>query len=75
MPGEYGDDLDVVNQLTVEKSVLDSITDGSLIAAPGFTRYEVINAGFTYAESHRSGLGDAFFIADVPSAKSLRWIK
>jgi uncharacterized protein len=57
---------DVVDQLTVGKSALDKVTDVSLIAAPGFFEYEVINAGFRYAESHRNGLGDAFFIADVP---------
>jgi len=68
--GEDGDDLDVVYQLTVGKSALDSISDITLIAAPGFTSYEVINAGFTYAESHRNGLGDAFFIADVPATIS-----
>jgi uncharacterized protein len=58
---------DVVDQLTVGKSALDNISDVSLIAAPGFTSYEVINAGFTYAERHRNGLGAAFFIADVPA--------
>jgi uncharacterized protein len=60
-------DADVVDQLTVGKSALDNITDISLIAAPGFTSYEVINAGFTYAARHRNGLGAAFFIADVPT--------
>jgi len=58
-------DGDVVAQLS-EGSALDKITDVSLIAAPGFTAFEVINAGFRYAEGHRNGLGDAFFIADVP---------
>ena len=38
-----------------------------MIAAPGFTSFEVINQGFNYAERHRNGLGDAFFIADVPA--------
>ena len=60
-------DGDVVKQLTVGTSALDKITDVSLIAAPGFTSFEVINAGFNYAERHRNGLGDAFFIADVPA--------
>jgi uncharacterized protein len=59
-------DKDVVDQLTVGKSALDKIPDVSLIAAPGFTSHEVISAGFTYAERHRNGLGDAFFIADIP---------
>jgi uncharacterized protein len=63
-------DGDVVDQLTVGKSALDNITDVSLIAAPSFTSYEVINQGFRYAESHRNGLGDAFFIADVPVNKA-----
>jgi phage tail sheath protein FI len=53
--------------LTVGKSALDAITDVSLIAAPGYTSYKVINAGFSYAERHRNCLGDCFFIADVPA--------
>jgi Bacteriophage tail sheath protein len=65
-PGRDVTDGDVVDQLTVGKSALDKLTDVSLIAAPGFTSFEVINAGFTYAERHRNGMGDAFFIADVP---------
>jgi len=65
--GKDVSDADIVDQLTVGKSALDTITDVSLIAAPGFTSYEVINQGFRYAESHRNGLGDAFFIADVPA--------
>jgi Bacteriophage tail sheath protein len=62
---------DIVDQLTVGKSALDKITDVSIIAAPGYTDkdYQVINAGFAYAEAHRNGLGDAFFIADVPADK------
>lgn len=63
-------DDDIIEQLTVGTSPLDKITDVSLIAAPGYTHYVVINAGFRYAESHRNGLGDAFFIADVPPEKA-----
>jgi phage tail sheath protein FI len=68
-PGTSGRDLintDIVEQLSSGTSALDNITDVSLIAAPGYTDYSVINAGFAYAERHRNGLGDAFFIADVP---------
>ena len=64
--GNDVEDKDVVTQLTVGTSALDDITDVSLIAAPGFTSFEVINQGFAYAERHRNSLGDAFFIADVP---------
>jgi hypothetical protein len=60
VPREDAADPNVVNQLTVGKSALDSVTDVSLIAAPGFTSFEVINAGFTYAERHTNSLGDAF---------------
>ena len=69
-PGTPGRDVqiqDILKHLNDGTSALDEITDVSLIAVPGYTSYEVINAGFNYAERHRNGLGDAFFIADVPS--------
>ena len=69
-PGTPGRDVqipDILKQLDAGRSALDEITDVSLIAAPGYASYEVINAGFNYAERHRNSLGDAFFIADVPS--------
>ncbi len=71
-PGTAGRDAldsDILTHLEVGTSALDEITDVSLIAAPGYTSYEVINTGFAYAERHRNSLGDAFFIADVPVTK------
>lgn len=75
--GTAGKDLtsrEIVRQLTEGTSVLDKISDISLIAAPGFADEtgEVTNAGFRYAESHRNKLGDAFFIADVPKQVDTR---
>ncbi len=67
--GSLGKDVtnkEIIAQLTDGTSVLDKITDVSLIASPGYTDTEIVNAGFTYAEGHRNSLGDAFFIADVP---------
>jgi phage tail sheath protein FI len=59
---------EIVRQLTDGTSVLDKVTDVSIIAAPGHAddSGEVANAGMNYAERHRNQLGDAFFIADVP---------
>jgi len=62
---------DVVNALgggQIPESPLDSITDVSIIAAPGYVgEGEVASAGFNYCEKHRNFLGDAFFIADLKS--------
>jgi phage tail sheath protein FI len=73
--GSAGNDVtnkEIVTQLTDGTSVLDKVTNVSLISAPGYSDGEIANAGFKYAEGHRNQLGDAFFIAEVPKMVDTR---